>query len=65
MADGYHILKVLETKAADFTNIPKDKKEMNRNQIVGQEIEKKMALWLDRKKRESNIHRVGDTDENK
>jgi peptidyl-prolyl cis-trans isomerase SurA len=63
MADGYHILKVVDTKAGDFASIPKDKKEMIRGQIIGQEVEKKMTLWLERKKRESNIHRVSQNSE--
>lgn len=60
LADGYHILKVIETRTGDFANIPREKKEMIRNQIIGQEIEKKMLLWLERKKRESNISKLED-----
>lgn len=60
MADGFHILKVLEVSAPDFASIPKEKKEMIRNQMAGEEVEKKMTLWIERKKRESNIRRIGE-----
>lgn len=55
MADGYHIVKVLEAKAADFSTMPKEKKDALRNQMLSGELEKRMALWLERKKNEANI----------
>lgn len=54
-AAGYHIVKVLESHAGDYTNLPKDRKEALRNQMVSEELEKRMAMWLDRKKGESYI----------
>lgn len=72
MVDGFHIVKVLESRSPDYTTLPKEKKEAIRNQMMGQEMEKKMSLWLDRKKREANITLVtepqqeaGKTTENK
>jgi peptidyl-prolyl cis-trans isomerase SurA len=65
MADGYHILKVLETATTDFGSVSKEKKEAMRQQMVSEELEKKMALWIERKKREANIQRAGSGNENK
>jgi len=59
MADGLHIVKVLETRSPDFSALPKEKKETLRNQMVGSELEKKMALWIEKKKKESNISYFG------
>ena len=57
-AAGYHIIKVLETRSAsDFASLPKDRKEMLRNQIIGEEVEKRMTLWLERKKQEAHVRR--------
>jgi parvulin-like peptidyl-prolyl isomerase len=60
MADGFHILKLLEIRSPDFSTLPKEKREVIRNQMVGSELEKKMALWIEKKKKESNITYVGD-----
>ncbi len=54
---GYHIVKVLEVKSSDFASVPKEKRDMLKNQMIGQELEKKMSLWLERKKAESYIKR--------
>lgn len=58
-ADGYHIIKVLETRRGDFSTLTKEQKDTLRNQMVAQEVENKMSLWLERKKAESYIKRVG------
>lgn len=55
MDDGYHILKLLEIRSPDFSSLPKEKKDALRNQMVASEMEKKMALWIEKKKKESNI----------
>ncbi|MBY0372022.1 peptidylprolyl isomerase [bacterium] len=52
---GLHILKVVSTEALSFASLPEEKKAELRNQLMGQELEKKMALWLDRKKSEAHI----------
>lgn len=57
---GYHILKLLETRASDFTSLSKEKKEALRSQMINSEVEKKMVLWLERKKAEAHIVRMGD-----
>ena len=62
---GYHILKVLESRASDFSSLPKEKKEAIRNQMINSEVEKKMLLWLERKKAEAHIVRLGDGNESK
>lgn len=56
-SSGFHIVKVLEVKSSDFASLSKDKKDMLKNQMIGQELEKKMSLWLERKKSESYIKR--------
>jgi len=58
---GFHIIKVLETRASDFSSLPKEKKEAIRNQMINSEVEKKMVLWLERKKAEAHIVRLGDS----
>ena len=55
MSDGFHILKLIEIRSPDFTTLSKEKKEQVRNQMVASEMEKKMALWIEKKKKESNI----------
>lgn len=55
---GYHIVKVLETRSDDFASLPKEKKEALRNQFIAEEMEKRMALWLERKKGEAYIHKA-------
>lgn len=55
MADGFHILKLMEVRSPDFSSLSKEKKDAVRNQMVASEMEKKMALWIEKKKKESNI----------
>ncbi|MFM8268594.1 MAG: peptidylprolyl isomerase [Pseudomonadota bacterium] len=57
---GYHLLKLLETRASDFATLSKEKKEALRGQMINSEVEKKMVLWLERKKAEAHIVRMGD-----
>lgn len=57
---GYHILKLLDTRASDFATLPKEKKEALRAQMINSEVEKKMVLWLERKKSEAHIVRAGE-----
>lgn len=52
---GYHIVKVLEARSGDFASLSKEQKEALRNQMVGSELEKKMAMWLERRKNEAHI----------
>jgi peptidyl-prolyl cis-trans isomerase SurA len=62
---GYHIIKLLETRSgADFATLTKEKKEELRNEMMGQEYEKRMAMWLERKKNEAYI-RVSDAKDSK
>lgn len=55
VADGYHIIKVLEASSLDFNTLAKEQKEILRNQMVGEELERKMALWVERRKAESYV----------
>lgn len=54
---GLHIVKVVKSEALSFANLPEDRKAEVRNQLMAQELEKKMALWLERKKSEAHIRR--------
>jgi len=55
---GFHIFRVLEMKAGgDFSALTKEKKEALKNQLVASELERKMAMWLERKKVESFIRK--------
>ncbi len=54
-AAGYHIVKVLERKTGEFANLSPERKAEISNLVAGTEMERKMALWLERKKRESHI----------
>lgn len=63
MADGYHVVKLLEIRTPDFSTLPKERKELLRNQMVASELEKKMAVWIEKKKKESNISVVGSPEE--
>jgi len=56
---GYHIVKLLETRNSDFSALGKDQKEALRGQMINSEVEKKMLLWLERKKAEAHIVRMG------
>lgn len=55
---GYHIVRVLETRTGDFANLSKEKKDALKHQMVAEEIEKRMASWLEKKKREAFIKRL-------
>lgn len=63
MDDGYHVVKLLEVRTPDFSTLPKERKEALRNQMVASELEKKMAVWIERKKKESNISYVAAPEE--
>ena len=52
---GIHIVKLLEARLTDFSTLPKDRKDLLRSQLLEQEMERKMQLWLERKKTESYI----------
>jgi parvulin-like peptidyl-prolyl isomerase len=52
---GYHLLRVLDTRSSDFASLSREQKEGLRNQMVNSEVEKKMLLWLERKKSEAHI----------
>lgn len=54
-SSGYHIVKVLQIVRGDFANLSKERKETLRNQMVAEELEKRMAMWLDRKKNDAFI----------
>lgn len=56
-SSGIHIIRVLESKTSDFASMPKERKEMLRTQMISEELEKKMSLWIERKKSEANIKR--------
>ncbi len=60
---GFHIIKVLSSKALTFADLPEDKKSELRNQYRSQELEKKMALWIQRKKSEAHIRRFDEPKE--
>jgi peptidyl-prolyl cis-trans isomerase SurA len=66
---GFHVIKVLETKAGgDYAALPKEKKEELRNELMQQELERRMGQWLERKKSEAYIRMAGGketTDANK
>ncbi|MFM8315687.1 MAG: peptidylprolyl isomerase, partial [Deltaproteobacteria bacterium] len=61
LSDGFHILKLLEVRSPDFSTLPKEKREAIRNQMAATELEKKMALWIEKKKKESNISVIGNS----
>lgn len=52
---GYHILKLLETRKPDLSTLPKEQQEKIEQMLYADAVEKKMSLWLERKKREAYI----------
>lgn len=56
-AAGHHIVKVLEKTAGDFSRLSKERKDALKNQMIATELEKKMGMWLERKKTEAHIRR--------
>jgi parvulin-like peptidyl-prolyl isomerase len=56
---GYHIVKVLGTQKGDFNSLPKERKDALRNQLISEELEKRMGMWLERKKSEAYIRKSG------
>jgi parvulin-like peptidyl-prolyl isomerase len=54
---GYHIVKVLEEKKGDFSTLPRERREALLNQMKMEEVEKRMSMWLERKKNEAFIHK--------
>jgi|GEM_PF-1368619 len=61
-AAGYHIVKILEATTGDFANLSKERKDALRNQMIAVELEKRMAMWLERKKNEAFIKKSLDKD---
>lgn len=59
---GYHIIKVLEKVSGDFSKLSRERKDALRTQMIASEVEKKMGLWLERKKLESHIKRFAGND---
>jgi parvulin-like peptidyl-prolyl isomerase len=62
-AAGYHIIKVLDKKTGDFYTLPKERKDALKNQMLGEEMEKRMGMWLERKKAEAFIKIYADAKE--
>lgn len=60
---GFHIIKILEIRTSEFTSLPKERKDSIRNQLLEEEMERKMRLWLERKRTESYIKFPGAPDE--
>ena len=56
-AGGFHIIKVVDSKPLAFADLPEEKKNELRAQFQSQELEKKMAAWIERKKNEAHIRR--------
>jgi parvulin-like peptidyl-prolyl isomerase len=56
-AGGWHIIKVLKSQPMSFSDLPEDKKMLIRNQMAGEELEKKMTSWMEKKKSEAHIRR--------
>lgn len=54
-ANGFHIVKVLEVRAPDFSTLSKDQKEALRMQMTSSELESKMRMWIERKRSEAHI----------
>lgn len=52
---GYHIVKLLEISSVDFNSLSREQKEMLRNQLGAEELERRMGMWLERKKADSYI----------
>lgn len=52
---GIHLVKVLDIRYSDFSTLGKERKEVLRSQLLELEMEKKMQLWLERKRAESYI----------
>ncbi len=55
---GFHIIKVLEKHNLDFSHLPKEKRDQIRNQLMSTELEKRMTMWLERKRSEAHIRRI-------
>lgn len=53
--EGFHIVKVLETGKSGFDDLSREEKLQLRNEMAATELEKKMAMWLERKKSESHL----------
>ncbi len=56
---GLHIVKVNKSEALSFADLPEDRKTELRNQLMSQELEKKMTLWLERKRNDAHIVQSG------
>ncbi|MBI1861585.1 MAG: peptidylprolyl isomerase [Deltaproteobacteria bacterium] len=57
---GVHLVKVIEARASDFSTLSKERKDGIRAQLLEQEMDRKMQLWLERKKAESYIKLSGE-----
>lgn len=61
---GYHIVKVLDRASADYDSLTEEQKANLRNALVSIELERKMASWLERRKREAHIREFRATEKN-
>lgn len=55
---GFYILKVLGVKTGSWDKLSRDQREQIRMELLSKEVERKMELWLDRKKQEAHIRLV-------
>jgi peptidyl-prolyl cis-trans isomerase SurA len=59
---GYHIIKVVDAKKGDFSTLPKERREALLNQMKMEEVEKRMSMWLERKKNDAFIQKSTPTE---
>jgi peptidyl-prolyl cis-trans isomerase SurA len=53
--EGFHIVKVLATGSSGFEDLSREEKLQLRNEMAASEMEKKMTMWLERKKSDSHL----------
>lgn len=57
---GFHIVRVLDIRKPQFSSLPKDEQEKIQSVVYAQSIQKRVEMWLERRKRESHIYRPKD-----
>lgn len=55
---GFFVLKLLGVKTGSYDKLSREQREQIRMEMLSKEVDRKMELWLDRKKQEAHIRLV-------
>lgn len=56
---GFHLVKVVEARPLGFDDLSREEKIQLRNEMASEELERKLGVWIQRKKADSHIRMAG------